>query len=196
MTIYRKTTEPRPEPGEAKHSDDVAALFKECHGKLVSSLVPKTGSYEEARDIASQAFAEILALDQPGKVSFLRAYLYRTARNILQNRWKSQRVRRENAPIVGYESEEAFASPEPLWADLEQQHLLRRAMNKLSARCYNVLVLRLWHGLKYEEIAERLAQDGVIVTTRTVERDFALAIKVCGAELEASEGSRRTGAHE
>jgi RNA polymerase sigma factor (sigma-70 family) len=180
-------------PDRTAHAERVAALFTTHHAKLVHSLIPKTGSYDEACDIASQAFAEVLAVDQPGRVSFLAGYVYRTARNILQNQWKSRQVRRRHAAIAAYEPDLSVSSPEPTWVGLEQMQLVRQAMDRLPPRCYNVLVLRLWHSLTYEEIVARLAEDGIYVTTRTVEREFAKAIELCGKELKAAEGARARG---
>jgi RNA polymerase sigma factor (sigma-70 family) len=188
---------PRPKeagsPDGADHAKRVAELFEQYHTKLVKSLVPKTRSWDEAQDIAAQAFTELLALDQPGKVSFLGAYLYRTARNLLNNRWKARAIRSRDEAIVGYEPIRSDASPEPEWFDLERLEVLRQAIDRLPSRCHTALVLRVWHDLTYEEIVARLAATGVSVTIRTVERDVAFAIDFCRRKLKAAESPRSQG---
>lgn len=169
------------------HAERMALLFERYHGKLVKSLAPKTRSWDEARDIAAQAFAELLALDKPGTVSFLGAYLYRTARNLAANRFRNQAVRRKKEPIVGYEPIRASLSPEPEWTDLERLDILRRAIEHLTPRCRMALVLRVWHELSYDEIVARFAAAGVVLNVRTIERYVAQAIDQCRNELQAAE---------
>jgi RNA polymerase sigma-70 factor (ECF subfamily) len=178
-----------PPAASAEHAKRVAELFEQYHNKLVKSLLPQTRSREEAQDIAAQAFTELLALDQPGKVSFLGAYLYRTARNLLKNQWRGRSVRRKDEALAGYDPLAPDGSPEPQWSDLERLQVLRRAIDRLPPRCHNVLVLRVWHGLTYEEIVTRLAASGLSVTTRTVERDIAFAIEFCRRKLRVAEGA-------
>lgn len=173
----------------AEYMKRVGALFEQYHTKLVKALLPQTRSREEAQDIAAQAFSQLLALDQPGKVSFLRAYLYRTAGNILTSQWRARAIRRRDEAVVGYEPVQSDGRPEPQWSEIERVQLLRSSVDRLPARCHNVLVLRIWYELTYEEIVERLAKSGVSVTTRTVERDFAFALEFCRREIEAAEGA-------
>ena len=113
-------------PGHERHEDRVAELFTKYYVKLVKSLVAHTRSWDEARDIASQAFLEILS-QRPGTVNFLSAYLYRTAKNLAINRLTHEAMRHEKRFIVGYEPESRFL-PESQWAGVEHATELRRAV--------------------------------------------------------------------
>ena len=64
------------------HTQRVAALFRDEYPKLVHYMVSKTGSWPEARDVAAQAFAQVLEMRAPDTISFLKAYVYRAARNL------------------------------------------------------------------------------------------------------------------
>src|SRR3981189_1973379 len=67
-------------PVSKSHADRMADLFDRYHKKLVKTLAARTRSWDEARDIAAQAFTDVLALERPGSVDFFASYLYRTAR--------------------------------------------------------------------------------------------------------------------
>jgi RNA polymerase sigma factor (sigma-70 family) len=193
-----------PEPGSTADEGDpspdchtasdqpIAALFARYHGKLVKSLVARTRSWEEARDIASQAFVEVLS-QQPGTVNFLGSYLYRTARNLAINRLTHEAVRKCKEPIIGYEPE-LHPSPEPMWVQNEQWAVLRRTIGELSPRLRMALVLRIWDELSYDEIVARFAAAGVKLSTRTVQRYIAESFEHCRRAILMAENPPERGA--
>jgi RNA polymerase sigma factor (sigma-70 family) len=159
------------------HEDRVAELFTKYYAKLVKSLVVRTRSWDEARDIASQAFVEILS-QRPGTVNFMSAYLYRTAKNIAINRLTHEVMRNEKRSVVGYEPETRL-SPEHLQDDERHAAVLRRAVASLSPRIRMALVLRVWDELTYDEIVRCFADIGVVLTVRTAQRYVAAAFEEC-----------------
>jgi RNA polymerase sigma factor (sigma-70 family) len=164
-------------PLDSDHAVRVADLFLKYHGKLVKSLVARTHSLDEARDIASQAFVEVLA-QRSGTVSFLGAYLYRTAHNITLNRLIHDTMRKRKEPLLGYDSRTP-PSPEHLTAEQERGAALKRSIDELPPRLRMALVLRMWDDLSCEEIVSRFAKTGVVLSTRTVERYVADALDLC-----------------
>jgi RNA polymerase sigma factor (sigma-70 family) len=164
---------------------EINALFVEYHSKLVKCLVARTGSWEEARDIASQAFAEVLA-QRSGAVSFLGAYLYRTARNLALN-WLTHRAMcKRKEPVLGYQPD-SHPSPELLEVEEERLALLKRAIATLPPRLQRVLVLRLWDDLSCDEIASEFQTIGVRLTARTVQRYLADGLERCRQAIAAAE---------
>ena len=173
-----------------RHEDRVADLFTKYYAKLVKSLVTRSRSWDEARDIASQAFVEVLS-QRPGTVNFMGAYLYRTAKNIAINRLTHEVMRNEKQSLVAYEPE-TRVSPESLRDDEEHAAVLRRAVASLSPRIRMAFVLRIWDELTYDEIVDRFAAIGVELTVRTAQRYVATAFKECrrailGAEYAAEQ---------
>ena len=63
------------------HVAQIEHLYQRQHEKLVRFLANRAESREEARDIAAEAFASLLA-QRPDSVRFPKSYLYRTARNL------------------------------------------------------------------------------------------------------------------
>lgn len=172
--------------GQEQHEDRVAELFTRYYAKLVKSLFTRTRSWDEARDIASQAFVEVLS-QRPGSVNFLSAYLYRTAKNIAINRLTHEIMRSEKRSLVGYEAEELL-SPECLWTDEEHATVLRRTVALLSPRVRMAFVLRIWDELTYDEIVRRFADSGVELTVRTAQRYVAAAFDECRRSILLADG--------
>lgn len=181
----RVTQRQPPEPSESGGSkessqpDDQAwaGLFAQHYTKLVKSLVARTRSWDEARDIASQAFVEVLT-QRPGSVSFLGPYLYRTARNLALNRLNHRAMLlRKESIVCSYPAEQI--SPESEWAQHERIAVLHRAVGALAPRLRMAIILRIWDELSYEEIAQRFAELGVQINVRTLQRYMAEALKQC-----------------
>ncbi|MGH8139514.1 MAG: RNA polymerase sigma factor [Steroidobacteraceae bacterium] len=184
------TGEPAPSPpvtGE-EHAKRIAELFHQYHCKLVKSLVARTRSWEEARDIASQAFAELLALERPGSVGFYGAYLYRTARNLATNHLIRRSMRRRKDSVAGCDPAWTSPAPEPSCVEGERHAVLQRAIKGLPAHWRTALVLRVWDELSYEEIVDRFAASGVELNERTIRRYVASAFERCRREIQAAEG--------
>lgn len=112
------------------HPQDVGDLVQECFRKLVA---------------AKGGFAA--HLDNP------RAYLARTAQNILKNRSRSH-VRHRQAEHHSFE-DHAIAGPDP-HAALEARDMIRRAEQAIAAlgtTTQDVFLMHRFENLDYEEIA-------------------------------------------
>ena len=166
-------------------NEQITELFTRYHAKLVKSLVARTRCWEEARDIASQAFMEVLS-QRPGTVNFLGPYLYRTARNLVMNRVAHASMRKRKELLLTGEAE-TDSSPEPLWAEREQAAALRRAIDVLSPRLRMALILRIWDDLPYQEIVQRFAAAGVVLNVRTVQRYVGAALETCRRTILAAQ---------
>src|SRR6267154_5272898 len=77
---------------EAEHRADgsrtavVERLFRDHNEALIRFLRGRVGSRNEALEVAQEAYVRLLSLDQPGAVSYLRAFLFKTAANIAIDR--------------------------------------------------------------------------------------------------------------
>src|ERR1700744_5689079 len=80
-----KVADPVPE-GEESRASVVERLFREHNEALLRFLRGRVGSRNEALEIAQEAYVRLLSLDQPGAVSYLRAFLFKTAANIAIDR--------------------------------------------------------------------------------------------------------------
>src|SRR5579859_522154 len=69
----------------------IERLFREHNEALLRFLRGRVGSCNEALEIAQEAYVRLLSLDQPGAVSYLRAFLFKTAANIAIDRRRRDR---------------------------------------------------------------------------------------------------------
>ena len=165
----------------------IAALFREEYPKLVHYMVARTGSWPEARDVAAQAFAQVLEMRAPDTVTFLKAYVYRVARNLATDRARAGAIRTRLNKIVKHEFATTTPSPEPLFAHEQRIKVLSDAIETLRPTRKMVLRLRVWDELPYTEIESRFAADGVSVNERTLLRWYADALKELRQAILAAE---------
>jgi RNA polymerase sigma-70 factor (ECF subfamily) len=181
-------TKPEPPPKVGTHTERVAALFRDEYPKLVHYMVSKTNSWPEARDIAAQAFAQILEMRAPETVSYLKAYVYRAARNLATDRARAGAIRNRLNRIVRHEFASTTPSPEPQLMQQQRVKVLGTAIEALRPTRKMVLRWRMWDELPYAEIESRFAAEGVCVNERTLLRWYAEALReLREAILEAEE---------
>jgi RNA polymerase sigma-70 factor (ECF subfamily) len=85
----------RGEPADVAGEDRaqlVSRLFQEHNRALVSFLTARLHCEQEARDVAQEAYVRLLQLQEPGAVSFLKAYLFRIASNLAVDRLRQRAV--------------------------------------------------------------------------------------------------------
>jgi len=165
----------------------IAELFREEYPKLVHYMVARTGSWPEARDVAAQAFAQVLEMRAPDTVTFLKAYVYRVARNLATDRARAGAIRTRINKIVKHEFASTSPSPEPLFAHEQRIKVLSDAIETLRPTRKMVLRLRVCDELPYTEIESRFAADGVSVNERTLLRWYADALKELRQAILAAE---------
>lgn len=137
-------------------SSEIEDLFRRHNDSLLRFLVARIGSRQEAKDVAQEAYVKLLALDAPGTVSYLRAYLYQTAANLAKDRLK-QRARRERIDsLVFFDHTAESPSPEPVCDARQRLDLIARAVEGLPPLCRAAFILRRFDDLSVEEVAARL----------------------------------------
>src|SRR5262245_1247058 len=87
---------PAPDP-PAQHERQARAalierLFREHNEALVRFLLSRLRSPQEAQEVAQEAYVRLLNLDEPGAVSYLRAFLFRTAANLAVDRLRREEM--------------------------------------------------------------------------------------------------------
>src|ERR1700732_5026585 len=82
-----------PGPGnETSGAALIERLFREHNEALVRFLRGRVESHNEALEVAQEAYVRLLSLDQPGAVSYLRAFLFKTAANMAIDRRRRHRT--------------------------------------------------------------------------------------------------------
>jgi RNA polymerase sigma factor (sigma-70 family) len=144
------------EPASDKGTSDVERLFREHNAALLRFISAKIGSEQEAREIAQEAYVHLLQLDHPEAVSYLRAFLFKTAANLAVDRLR-QRGRRSHVTTM---TEVDFAvfelTPERQLSGEQAMSILSEAVTQLPAKCRQAFLLHRVYELQIDEIAERM----------------------------------------
>jgi RNA polymerase sigma-70 factor, ECF subfamily len=128
----------------------------------------------DAWDLAQETFARALRHAGEAPVRFLKAWLLRIARNVCIDRTRRDRYRRTE-PLADTVIA-AGHSPETHTANQEAIARVRAAIARLSPRLRDVLVLREYGELSYEEIAHTLAvSPGTVMSRLSRARQAVLA---------------------
>ncbi|HWU49212.1 MAG TPA: RNA polymerase sigma factor [Asticcacaulis sp.] len=132
----------------------------------------------ERDDVVQEVYCRILRLDALDHIADARAYLYRSARNIVLEQMRRNRVvsiaTMQNLDELGV----ADAGPDPEAATSTRAELTRalRLIRGLPERCRKVFELRRIHGLSQIETARALHVSENIVEKETA-RGLSLILK-------------------
>lgn len=143
------------EPG-AKANSRIESLFREHNDTLLRFLRARLHSEADAREAAQEAYVRLLQLDDPGQLSFLRAYLFRIAANVatdlLRRRVVQGRVQHDS---LFFETDEP-ATQERALAAREQLAAVELALTELPPRCREAFLLSRREGWASGRIAAHL----------------------------------------
>lgn len=177
--------DPHSSLGIQAHREQIEHLFREHNESLIRFLAAQLHDWQEAKEVAQEAYVRMLALDNPEAVSYLRTFLFRTAANIAIDRLRQRSGRGRVDTLVFFDAERTSPSPEPTCIATQELELIQRAIDELPPLCREAFILVRFDGLSFDEVAERLG-----LNARTVFRYVARAIEHCHATLERANSPR------
>jgi RNA polymerase sigma-70 factor (ECF subfamily) len=137
----------------------------------------------EPEDVVQEAFAQFAALENPHAVENPRAFLYRSAHNLVVDHHRRHLVRnrfaREQASTTAAETSDD-RDAERVSSARQRLSIVERAIRDMEPRRRTVFVLNRIHELSYAEISRRLR-----MPETTVKRLVAGAIVECERSLRA-----------
>jgi RNA polymerase sigma-70 factor (ECF subfamily) len=134
----------------------VADLFNQHNESLVRFLCARTRSRQEAKEVAQEAYVRVLNLDQPGAVSFMRAFLFRTAANLAIDRMRSRDRRAILQETRLFAELDEALTPERAAVGVQEVEIVTRLIAQLSPKQREAFLLNRVHGLEPAEIARRM----------------------------------------
>ena len=147
--------------------------------ELVSFLSDRLGNAHAAEDVVHDAYVRVLERTAGEPIEQPRAFLYRTALNLVIDGHRRNTLRQVE-PLDVLDTEEQFFSPSPqvLMDHGQRLEMLQRALAELPAACRDSFLLRKLEGLSHLEIAERLG-----VSRSVVEKNIVNAMKHCRVRI-------------
>jgi len=169
-----------PEPADDKsRAVVIERLFREHNEALIRFLRGRVGSRHEALEVAQEAYVRLLSLDQPGAVSYLRAFLFKTAVNIaIDRRRRHQNYGKVTERQLFVELAEN-RTPERQVAAEQTLRLLGTLVEAMPPKCRAAFVMNQIHGLEAGPIAERLG-----ITESMVRKYVVRALLHCREHMD------------
>lgn len=146
----------QPPVGSASDKKDVERLFREHNAALLRFISAKIGSEQEAKEIAQEAYVHLLRLDHPEAVSYLRAFLFKTASNLAIDRLR-QRGRRDHVSSMADVDFAVFElTPERQVYGEQVMAVFHAAVAQLPPKCRKAFLLHRVHDIPIEDIASQM----------------------------------------
>ncbi|RKN75796.1 RNA polymerase sigma factor [Paenibacillus ginsengarvi] len=134
------------------------ALVYRYHKPIYEYLQRMLGDASLAEDLAQECFIRLYRTVRSGRLpSRFRPWIYRIATNLCKDVWKSSSYRRE--ALWGADKMSQHEDGETVTSLLERQwerEAVIRALGRLAEDEKEIVVLRFYHELKLDEIAETL----------------------------------------
>jgi RNA polymerase sigma factor (sigma-70 family) len=155
----------------------VERLFSQHGASLRAFLNRRMRRHVDAADLAQEVYVRMLRIPDIGAIRNPEAYLYTVASNLATERAHHERLDREAVDIDQPTLQEQLAELPALAGQLDDEariKRLREVLQQLPPKCHAAVVLQYWHGLSYEEIAQRLG-----VSTHMVKKYLSQALVHC-----------------
>ena len=167
-------------------------VFERYYRELLSFLAHKVRDRDVASDLTQESFARVYAAEHGGTtVRDPRALLYRTARNLLTDRYRrAQSSGLAAAPDIEdrvVEPDE-HAGPDALEPEIAVSARQRfessaEVVDSLPPRCREAFILVKFDGLTHAETAARMG-----IAVKTVEMQIQIALEACWQRLDTLDG--------
>lgn len=157
----------------------IEQLFREHNDALLRFLTTKLHSMQWAKEIAQEAYVRLLRLDRPEEVSFLRAFLFKTAANLAIDSMRSKLSETRRMELEFFQEPDLAPEPGRALAAEQELTLVARCINELAPKRRHAFMLRRVHGLPTEAIAKQMN-----LPERTVRQYVQEAMVYCRARLD------------
>lgn len=157
-------------------------MFERYYPELLKFLFVRLRDREAARDLAQETYARVLgfSMAKVGEVQAPRALLYSTARHLIADQVRRDRVRLHS----GLDDCDQMAGPtdrqpEQLATRRQQLERLLDTVAELPPRCREAFVLHKLKGLTHAQVAKRMG-----ITINAVEKHLIRALVVCRLNVD------------
>ncbi len=140
----------------------IEQMYQDNHEGFLRFLMQKTRNMDDAHDVLQEAFQKLMNRDGLGEMENPRAYLYRTATNIIIDRQRrgQHHTRYIREVRIGAQTGsaglEGAIPPDRQVAARQELAAIRRALDDLPEKCRRAFLMHRQEHMKYGEIAESL----------------------------------------
>ena len=171
----------QPAAAPAAETSDVERLFREHNAALLRFIAAKVGSEQEAREIAQEAYVHLLQLDHPEAISYLRAFLFKTAANLAVDRLRQRSRRVHISSMANLDFAVFELTPDRQLGGEQALALFGTAVAQLPAKCRQAFLLHRVYEMSVDDIAAQMA-----IGACMVRRYIARALEHVRERLDSS----------
>jgi RNA polymerase sigma-70 factor (ECF subfamily) len=166
-------------PHAPSRAESVERLFREHNDALIRFLLPRLRSRSAALEVAQEAYVRLLSLDEPGAVSYLRAFLFKTAANLAVDRLRRGVIHTQVAALPLFHEFMDDRTPERRVAGAQQIDRLHLIIRELPPKCARAFLLNRLHDMSFSAVASEMNLSERMVRTYVVR-----ALLYCRARLD------------
>jgi RNA polymerase sigma factor (sigma-70 family) len=159
--------------------ESIERLFREHNEALIRFLLPRLRSRQAALEVAQEAYVRLLSLDQPGAISYLRSFLFKTAANLAVDRLRREDIHTRAMDTPLFREFTDNRTPERAVATAQEVKRLGDLLMALPPKCRQAFILNRFHGMEFPAIAAEMKLSERMVRTYVVR-----ALLYCRANLE------------
>lgn len=165
--------------GSGSYRRRLAELFTAHNRALLRFLVCRLRSAQEAEEVAQEAYVRMLQLDRPDGVSYLQAFLFKTAANLAADRLKSSARRGRLDELDLFAETPSSPPPENGVAARQEIDRVLQIVEELPAKCRYAFVMHRFYGHELGDIARQMN-----LTERMVRIYVTRALAFCDERLK------------
>lgn len=139
--------------------DTVSMIINEFSDRLFKFIIRIVRDRDEALDLTQDTFVNVLRRrGRPNEIIKLKAYLYRTAYNLALNaiRDRQRRIAKSES-VKSQMSEKTDQQPDILFESDRNSITIQEALDNLSEKQREAIMLRFYGEMKFSEIAENMS---------------------------------------
>jgi RNA polymerase sigma factor (sigma-70 family) len=172
-------------PGLVRPDERMDVLYARHWGELCHYIKKHFGSGPpDPEDVAQEAFMKFAAIQDRGTIDNPRAYLFRTAHNVLVDEHRRLALRLTNRSVSGAEPVSDDRTPERVLVGQERLRILTHSLRAMSAPRRRSFLLNRLQGLSCAAIARMTGY-----SESAVKKHIGLALMELEAAVTAAERS-------
>ncbi len=155
-------------------------LFLNHRQSLIQTIYRIVGCPQTAEDLAHEAYLKMLHATKTQEINHPHPFLYQIARNLALDHLRKEKIRQYGEPQQKNEEDtdnlleslpSSSPTPEQQTADRQQVSLMLDALNGLSERRRQILLLHKFHHWTYDRIAQHYG-----ISRSAVEKNVYVAL--------------------
>ena len=128
-------------------------LFQMDNSALYRFLSRHLESREDVADMAQEVYLRVSRKNAKTAIQYPRAYVFKTASNLLKERARKNSVRKTNHHVTDIELVSNAPSPEEVVQSRQALKIIEKSLKKLRPESRRAFALHRFDGLSYEKIA-------------------------------------------